>query len=557
MAVCKTFCLLFMLMCQAQGRGWDGTSDRALYNYSPVLPDGMEITVFLFRNLPQRHYFVLKTDTTPFSITVTPCDAPLEWHLAAANSNKKAAGKGSDGDAYKHGKLQKHQQSWEAMRDLFIYKGNAVETYVSVSSHSTFYRLELTSTEKNTRIRVYMTTSPQTDPPYPELPFDPRVDVTSVGQTMVTLAWKPSPSILRYEENIQYCLLINQEHNYKSLCAAEAQVESSDDLWPDIPVVSIFSSLQEIHVANTKGYHVELLSPSKSSTLNSPLLWEKELDIIQQCIGNKNVYVVSDLQPNTQYYFDVFAVNILTNTSTAYTGTFAKTLQQPDPKVLGLKEGNMIQVYVGKEKQKVYSFRAGVWNRRVQFTFYSCGEVHVQIERNGKLLVSENIESLKHFQLRGKAKARYVVGIKSMESFEASVKILVSTHFNKPIFPQLPESLKLKTFDKLRTCNSVTIAWLGTQERNKYCLYKTEIEQERAKKEIRKANGCFGPEVRNLAEKVHCKYFHNLNKLRAVTTEEVRGLEPGKIYLFDVYVIGHTGHSVKYQSKLVKTRKVC
>ncbi|XP_067828424.1 protein NDNF-like [Heptranchias perlo] len=564
MSVCGICCSLLLyltpiLLCQAQSPAfvqqlrWEGGAGEAPYDYSPLLPDGREITVFLFRDLPQSRYFLVKEDKTPFSITVTPCDAPLEWRLAVQEMPEHLTWKShsKNRSAHRPGKLQKLQRNPGATRELFTYKGIAVETYVRVLSHSAFYRLELISTEGDTQIRVYLTTHPEMEPPYPELPFDPRVDVTSVGQTTVTLAWKPSPSVLRYEGNIQYCLLVNQKHNYKSLCAAETQSELPDDLWPDLPVVSIYSKDQLIHLAGME----DLLLPS--NVLSSPFSKEPESGVMQFCIGNKSVYAVSELQPNTQYYFDVFAVNVLTNTSSAFTGTFAKTLQRPDPNILELKEGIMIQVDVGKDGQKFYSFRPGTWHRKVQFTFYSCGEMHIQIERNGKLVASENVENLKHVQLKGKTRARYIVGIKSTGPSEASVKILVSTSPNKPLFPRLPDNLKLKTFDKLRTCNSVTIAWLGTREENKYCLYKREIEEEQVEKEIKKPNRCFGPERRKVSEKVHCKYFHNLKRLRAVTVEKVRGLRAGTTYLFDVYVIGHRGHSVKYQSKVVKTRKAC
>ena len=129
----------------------------------------------------------------------------------------------------------------------------------------------------------------------------------------------------------------------------------------------------------------------------------------------------------------------------------------------------------------------------------------------------------------------------------------------KQPFPSLPEDTRIKAFDKLRTCTSVTVAWLGTQERNKYCVYRREVGAEGYGEEQRRReqNQCAGPETRRKAEKVLCKYFHSANLQKAVTTETVGGLEAGKTYLLDVHVVAHSGHSVKYQSKLVKTRKYC
>lgn len=432
------------------------------------------------------------------------------------------------------------------MRDLFSYKGNTAQTFVRASSHSALHNLELLSTERDAQMRVYLTTKPENEPPTPELPFDSRVNIASVGQRTVTLAWKPSPSVLHDEHNIQYCLLVNQKHNYQSLCAAQNQVE----LWPDLPVVTIYSGGQEIHLTRTEDIQL-------SASLSHPVSREAKIDVTQLCVGNRNIYSVLDLQPNSLYYFDVFVVNVLANTSSAYIGTFAKTLQWPDPYILDLKEGIMAQVYIQQDRQKFYSFRPKSWHRRVQFTFHSCGKLYVTIEGNGKLIVSENTNNLKHFKLKGKSNAKYIIGIKSMEASEVLVKILVSTRPNKSLFPRLPDSLKVKSYNRLRTCNSVTLAWLATSEQNRYCLYKREMEEQTLEMERKQQNGCLGPETRSISENVGCKYFHHLNAQRAVAVQKVTGLKARTTYLFDIYVIGHKGHAVKYQSKVVKTRKAC
>lgn len=138
------------------------------------------------------------------------------------------------------------------------------------------------------------------------------------------------------------------------------------------------------------------------------------------------------------------------------------------------------------------------------------------------------------------------------------LKILATTRPSKQAFPSLPEDTRIKAFDKLRTCSSATVAWLGTQERNKFCIYKKEVDENyNEDQKRREQNQCLGPDTRKKSEKVLCKYFHSQNLQKAVTTETIKGLQPGKSYLLDVYVIGHGGHSVKYQSKVVKTRKFC
>ncbi|KAK1875535.1 Protein NDNF [Dissostichus eleginoides] len=199
--------------------------DKTLFHDSSVIPDGAEISGYLFRDTPKRYYFVVEEDNTPLSVTVTPCDAPLEWRLSLQELKEEGSAEGS-GEP-----LDQQRQQTVAVDDgteLFTYKGNDVEAYAASSSPSGLYQLELLSTEKDSHFKVYSTTTPESDQPYPQLPYDPRVDVTALGRTTVTLAWKPTPTGFLMGQPVQYCLVINKEHNFKSMCAAEAKMTLDD-----------------------------------------------------------------------------------------------------------------------------------------------------------------------------------------------------------------------------------------------------------------------------------------------------------------------------------------
>lgn len=45
--------------------------------------------------LPHRYFFVVEEDNTPLSVTVTPCDAPLEWKLSLQELPEDTSGEGS------------------------------------------------------------------------------------------------------------------------------------------------------------------------------------------------------------------------------------------------------------------------------------------------------------------------------------------------------------------------------------------------------------------------------------------------------------------------------
>ncbi|NWZ08011.1 NDNF protein, partial [Agelaius phoeniceus] len=532
--------------------------DKAFFHDSSVIPDGAEISSYLFRDTPKRYFFVVEEDNTPLAVTVTPCDAPLEWKLSVQELPEEASGEGS-GDPEPL-EQQKQQITNEEGTELFSYKGNDVEYFVSSSSPSGLYQLDLLSTEKDTHFKVYATTTPESDQPYPELPYDPRIDVTSLGRTTVTLAWKPSPTASLLRQPIQYCIVINKEHNFKSLCAVEAKL-SSDDAFMMAPKPGLdFSPFDFAHFGfpadNNSGKERGFLKSSKFGRQTPP---KPRVDLHRVCIGNKNIFTVSDLKPDTQYYFDMFAVNTNTNMSTAYVGTFARTKEEAKQKTVELKDGKVTDVFIKRKGAKFLRFAPVSSHQKVTFSLHSCLDaVQIQVRRDGKLLLSQSVEGVRQFQLRGKAKAKYLIRLKGSKKGASMLKILATSRPNKQSFPSLPEDTRIKAFDKLRTCSSVTVAWLGTQERNKFCIYKREVDDnynEEQKK--REQNQCLGPDTRKKSEKVLCKYFHSQNIQKAVTTETIRGLQPGKSYLLDVYVIGHGGHSVKYQSKLVKTRKFC
>uniref|UniRef100_A0A8C5PU89 Protein NDNF n=1 Tax=Leptobrachium leishanense TaxID=445787 RepID=A0A8C5PU89_9ANUR len=521
---------------------------RNLFNHylSLLLPDGRETTIYLLKDITKRYYFSLAENTAPhFSITVTPCDVPIEWSILQYTASHAVNGKMSDEFPF-FGDL-KSQSTSKTVSTLFHYQGNSVENFIGAASHSSIFVLEFLSNERDTHISVYLTTDLKHGNLFPELPADPRVDVTSLGHNSAMLVWKPSPSALRKKENIEYCLLVNEKHNYKSLCAADTAIRSVRGKQAKVSSIPISQDLEDNH-------SVMILSNSELSVIHKM----SNLDIRQICIGNRNVYTVHNLSSNTQYYFDVFVVNLLTNASAAYTGTFAKTLE-PRPKISYLKDGKIVHISLDGKKEKVHNYQYQATHKKVQFTFQLCrGQVRVQISRNGKTLVSETIQALRHITLKGKPNEKYTITLKSIEhASNSSIMVQASSHIYRPLFPFFPDSLKIKSFNKLRTCDSITIAWLGTQERNMYCVYKKRIQEEQIWRELSKVDRCSGPESRPKSEKVSCKYFHNINVQKAVTSETIGGLQKGSSYLLDVYLMGTYGTLVRYHSKVVKTRKMC
>lgn len=433
-----------------------------------------------------------------------------------------------------------------------------MESFVSAGSPAGLYQLELLSTEKDTHVQVYASTTPASDQPYPELPSDPRVDVTALGRTTVTLAWKPSPTATRLQQPVQYCVVVNREHNLKSLCAAEARLGADDAFMAAPKPGRDFSPFDFAHFGFGPGRE-RGLPPRAAPKAGRPAPARPRADTRKLCTGHKNLVTVSGLKPDTQYYFDVFVANRRSNASSAYVGAFARTRPDAPHKALQLKDGRAADVFVGRKGATLLRFAPAAAHRAVTLAVHSClGAVRLQVRRDGKLLLAQDVEGVRQFQLRGRPKAKYVLRLKGIRRGASVLKVLATTRPSKQSFPALPDDTRVKAFDRLRTCSSATVAWLGTQERNKFCIYLKEVGDDYNEDQKKRGqNQCLGPDTRKKSEKVLCKYFHSQNRQRAVTTETIRGLQPGRAYLLDVYVIGHGGHSVKYQSKLVKTRKSC
>ncbi|XP_078087673.1 protein NDNF-like [Mustelus asterias] len=547
--------LILGLACSAQKLpGRDLNLVQALYNQlTPqdltAMPDGTEITGFLMKDTPRRYYFVVEEENTPVTVRITPCEAPLQWILTLQELDDMSSGDGSGErepfNLQKDPKATLHGQSGE----LFRYQGNDVESYSIADSPAGIYRLELVSIEKDSIFNAYATTTPESDQPYPKLPSDSRLGLTFVGRTSVSLVWKPSPAISQFKQPTAYCVVINKEHNFKSLCAVEAKLNEAE----------LFKKVQwsELDRGRSKplGHDHVVSRPMVGRQLTKPSAGHLA-GIQKTCTGGKNIFTVSRLKPGTQYYFDVFILNLLTNVSSAYIGTFVKTREEVKQKVQELEGGKVTEIFLKRGGSKYLQFKPVSSHRSVMVSLQSCYRTaHVQVRQNRKIVATQIVEGVKHLQLMGKPKARYLLRLKAGKGGKALLRVHVTTHPNKQPFPTLPRDARLKVFDRLRACSSLTVAWLATQQMNKYCVYRKPVLGQERPGELQ--NHCLDPMTRSKSEKVSCQYFRSSDPRKAVMTERVEGLEPGQSYQLDVYVIGRGRHSVKYQSKVVRTRKTC
>lgn len=482
---------------------------------------------------------------------------------------------------------------------LHSYTGNSADTYTGPTyAPASIYILRLKSQEQDTSASVYLHDGPGSAGPFPKLPSDPRVHTFGVGLTSVTLSWNPSTSVTQPSHGVRhpydYCVLVNRNHNYRSLCAAreglkrererEGRREKKDKqrkeaVWPILKdwwwqQWDTFGELQ-----------------SSASAVSG--------DVGQlgcTCRGVESVCTVSELLPDTQYYFDVFVIDRLNGTSAAYTGTFARTHEEAQPAVIALKEGEprVALLQDGRSSSgsgssgsstgssassrqqgaTMFSFRPRGWQQNGLLTLQSCNgtqKVTVVVTSHGKVLSTQEVgDKLAQIWLQGAPSYLIrleVAGAAATTSrarapsgtLRIAVKIQASSAYHRQAAPALPATLQMKSFNKLRTCSSVTLAWMGTEERSLYCVYRRRLPDNGGKRGAGRGNAdrCPGPESRPDSERVLCKYFQELNPRRAVTTAVITGLEPGASYMLDVYLMRRWGLPIKYHSKTVRTRREC
>ncbi|XP_034753223.1 protein NDNF isoform X2 [Etheostoma cragini] len=541
-------------------------------------PEGKITSVTLPKGRTHRLYFTLKKKAPAMSVTVSPCDLPIEWSLSARTLKDKPLK-----NLQWSTKKSMPEVWWRGPgieEKMHSFTGNAVDTYRGPSHpQASIYILRLRSKEQNSKATVYFHEGLGPSGAFPLLPADPRVHTLGVGMTSVTLSWAPSASISslpQTQKSYEYCVLVNSLQNLPSVCAAQESKRKKKDQKQEkkerTRKVTVWPILKEWWWQQWDA-HPEPQSPPSS-------LADDNADLQCVCQGTESVCTISELLPDTQYYFDVFVIDRLNGTSMAYKGTLAQTHEEAQLKIITLREGELRWVTFrdrGSNSEQFFNFRPRGWPQSGLLTLQSCSgseKVKVTVSSKGQVLTSQAVgEDLVHIWLQGSSS--YLIHLEREGTttgqisgaadpappggLMASVKMQTSSAYHRKEVPALPSTLQIKSFNRLRGCNSVTLAWMVTEQRNLYCVYRRNLGDREAE-----AGGasaltapCLGPESRSDTERVLCKYFQELNPLRAVTTAVIGGLKPGMAYVFDVYLMRRWGIPIKYASKMVKTRKEC
>ena len=401
--------------------------------------------------------------------------------------------------------------------------------------------------EADSTVLLYATTTPHSDQLHPILPTQPSVGVVSVKGHTITLMWKPSPTSTLYHQPVHYCVAVNRKHNLLTMCAAKAYIFG--DVPPTAPPNAGFGFSWEKQVRE-----------EEAERWRSRSMVPIHHDAHYECLGGKTSYTFSGTKSGKDYYFDIFAVNPRTNTSTAYAGTHVKT--RNTLKSMPIKDGKTKAIHVKKNGDKKYlRYDLKKKAKHLILSLQSCnGAVRMKVTRGRRVIKDETVTGLSQYTIRKARPGRYTIEITPNARVSTRVRVFVSTRSDRSPYPHLPEDKSIRVFDNLSQCNAVTLAWLILPEKQHYCLYRSRVRHgESTSWRLSSHNACSNPRIRKKRDKVGCWDFQGEggHETQTVVTETVRNLERGTLYAFDVYVRSDAGETLSYRQTRAKTAEAC
>ncbi|XP_070545520.1 protein NDNF-like [Ptychodera flava] len=517
-----------------------------VFHDTGYLPDGVQIRSYIFKDAEseKRYFFSVEEDNTPVSITVTPCSELLEWQLTLLpdEGSGEASGDGLEHFEEQMARLTRPDQSIPLLKS---YKGYSRSSYVVHDSPAGDYMLVIKSLGADSAVDIHATTTPYSDQAYPELPSDPRLDITAFQRNTITLGWKSSPSEAMISTQIKYCITANTDKNFETLCGFQSYHSNVPP--PALPRDFGFgfeheTEIRERHRQSRRRYK------KRQKEI-------KDNDFRIECIGSKTQHTFTDLLPGKQYFFDLFAVNRVNNYSTSYEGASLKTRERQHHKVVDLKDGKVVRASVRKSNSpKAFRFRTRETVDKLMVTVHPCSsQVYAEIWKENEMIREMEVAGLRNFTLEDATPGVYLVKVSNSRRRSVSFKVSVTTRPSKYPYPRMPADTRVIEYDMLRSCDSVMLAWLGTKEKSHYCFYKREESEERRHQRL---NTCHGPAMRKKTEKMYCRHY-NTNEGKIVLNEQVTGLSPATTYKFDIYVDSYGAETLPYQSVWVTTKEHC
>lgn len=505
-----------------------------------VLPEEVEVSVYVSTTQIQRVYFLLEKEGRPLSLTVTPCWRPIKWRLSRRNFP-----------------LPGRKESWprpvpenhggQPTTTIATYSGRERKMYSQASTSAGLYVLELEGRESDSRVKVRLTTKSPPSNYYPQLPSDSKVSVLKIRRNKVLLAWKTSPAETRLGRLISYCVSVNSVENRPSMCSVQSG--NGEEAHPTLPP--------------STGFGFSWEKSKKKLSRTSPVAAEQSYSNLT-CVGRKTWHMFRGLQRGSTYYFDVFVVDSRTNASSAYHGVRVTTKQSKS--VSRLKDSSLTSFTLDAKNGYAVSVKYMVTapNKKLWIFLQSCtgpGPITLRVGQDGREIISSEVMDTKTLSVVPPSNGTYQISVQSGLKNPRRVRLWVGKRYHKLPFPVLPEDKSIKIFDTLTTCDSVTLAWHSTiDEKVKYCIFKRTAKAGFMRLFASPQNFCHqSEEAKDDRERILCRRYHRFSRQRFnnVIMQRVRNLKPSFTYVFDIQVTKHNAKTLSYEQVWVTTANNC
>ncbi|KAL4240570.1 hypothetical protein ACF0H5_001362 [Mactra antiquata] len=515
-------------------------NQRNLFYDNHRIPDGIDVTPYLFVNATTKFFFLLETKTDALEITISPCASPIIWQVTFKPSSD-IPNRYDIGNYVDSSEVGFHPVV-NAKDSLYNLYGEAGETLRIDDPAEGIYIVDITSTKTDSYVQIFATTYPEVER-YPDLPTDYNVSELDKNSKSFTVGWQGSPDERHFGDDIEYCVAINRKRSYKTICSVLAHLNG--DPKPTLPPNSGF------------GFETDVLKKRVLRQKAKPIKAARKGSIVYKCIGREKTLTFDNIKQGNGYFIDVFVNNKQTGKSRPYHGAFIKTKRKR--RLPRLKDGKIKSVSFSKRKNKyIFSFKVKRTTRDVYLAVSNCvGTTIVEVKSKNATFYRSKIKSSDILTLKDLNPGIYYVALIKSVSRKQNVYISLTTRLKAQDMPLLPSDTTVLVFDYLTTCNSITVAWMGTDKKQKYCLYKTELtsRKEDLPAISKKLNQCGALDRKqNGAQKITCKKYRRHKSVLSIT---VARLKPDTNYTFDVFVNKGRFFSFPYNSVRTKTSANC
>ena len=462
-------------------------------------------------------FFEVRQQGLPITIYVDPmCFASLQWKVSFLEI-------GNLGNVWKRVEINTKQKrkgpkSFLRVRNshgnsmsvaLATYDTKDSQHFVLHSAPSGFYKIEMHSFMKEMQVvKVSVLAGSIMDVQVPFLPPDNQISFAHINESFFNLYWKPAQlneGAVRMDARVQYCVSVNTKRKIDHLCEIYDMKERNPH---DVLILNCFHGR----------HHFEM---------------RKHLNLSEMS------------------FIDVFAVNPFSKRSRSYNGLTLPIVRSA--RVSRLKHGSNLNLKIDTSQRYHMLYFENKIRGALRLTYVACeGPVTIYLSKDGIVLQQIDVKRLKTQIIRDAQIGKYFISITTKFDHDVNMRVFLSSNKRRGPFPKLPRGKAVKEWPMLRTCNSVTIAWIAGNGKQQYCLF---IGKDNRQHQSKPSNICSKPSYDAGITRVTCLIKRIRKRQRAVFSRTIKELLPCTNYVLYIQVKRRRStETLLYRPLKVKTR---